>query len=431
MSAPAVRRAPEGGQPTSLRVLQLTDMYRPLIGGIERHVESLARELVARGHRVSVATMYNGDAPRFEVEDGVRVHRLAAWSRRLGVYRDVRRPFHPPFPDPGVATALRRVIAEERPDVIHAHSWMIHSLLPQRRRAGPKVVLSLHDFSSVCPKTTYVHRGELCAGPAYAKCVRCAREQYGAGKSFAVTTGLRLTSGLTRRIDRCIAVSSAVAAPAVEHAGGCPVEVIPVFYADAPAVDPLPRPPFLPRGEPLIFVGVLSRHKGVDVLTKAYAALRDAPPLVMLGPERRDTPRSFPAGVVVVRDVPHEQVMAAWACCSIAIVPSVWPEPFGTVAIEAMAAGRPVVASAVGGLREIVVQGETGVLVPPGDPAALAAALRELIADPARRARMGQAARRRARENYSAAAVVPRIEAVYRDVLRPGHQPLRRSERRA
>jgi glycosyltransferase involved in cell wall biosynthesis len=161
---------------------------------------------------------------------------------------------------------------------------------------------------------------------------------------------------------------------------------------------------------------------------RAYAALRDAPPLVLMGPERRDTPPDFPDGVVVVRDVPHREVMAAWAGCSIAVVPSVWPEPFGTVAIEAMAAGRPVVASAVGGLREVVVHGETGLHVPAADPPALAEALGELLADPARRLRMGEAGRRRAQENFSAAAVVPRIEAVYRDALDQGRHAVRRPE---
>jgi glycosyltransferase involved in cell wall biosynthesis len=99
----------------------------------------------------------------------------------------------------------------------------------------------------------------------------------------------------------------------------------------------------------------------------------------------------------------------------VAVVPSIWPEPFGLVALEAMAAGRPVIASAAGALPEILGDGKAGVLVPPGDPGALRAALERLLGDPALRQRLADQAARRARE-FGADAVVPRVEAAYRTV---------------
>jgi len=109
-------------------------------------------------------------------------------------------------------------------------------------------------------------------------------------------------------------------------------------------------------------------------------------------------------------------VMAAWARSLIGIVPSVWAEPFGLVVLEAMAAGRPVIASNIGGPADIVRDEETGLLVPPGDPRALRAALARLIADPALRARLGAAGQIRVNE-FKAAAVLPRIEGAYRTLL--------------
>jgi glycosyltransferase involved in cell wall biosynthesis len=93
-----------------------------------------------------------------------------------------------------------------------------------------------------------------------------------------------------------------------------------------------------------------------------------------------------------------------------------WYEPFGIVPVEAMACGRPVVGSAVGGLLDTVVPGVTGELVPPRDPAALAQALRRLLDDPERRRRYGEAGRRRAVEHYDWSAVVAETESVYRSV---------------
>jgi glycosyltransferase involved in cell wall biosynthesis len=93
-----------------------------------------------------------------------------------------------------------------------------------------------------------------------------------------------------------------------------------------------------------------------------------------------------------------------------------WYEPFGIVPVEAMACGRPVVGSAVGGLLDTVVPGVTGELVPPREPAALAQTLRRLLDDPDRRRRYGEAGRRRAVEYYDWSAVVAETESVYRSV---------------
>jgi glycosyltransferase involved in cell wall biosynthesis len=97
-------------------------------------------------------------------------------------------------------------------------------------------------------------------------------------------------------------------------------------------------------------------------------------------------------------------------------VPSA-PEPFGRVVAEAMAVGKPVVAARAGGLPEIVEHEVTGLLVPPGDPSACAAAVLRLLADPALRARLGTAGRRRAEERFDPAAHAERVVAAYREVL--------------
>lgn len=107
-----------------------------------------------------------------------------------------------------------------------------------------------------------------------------------------------------------------------------------------------------------------------------------------------------------------------FAAFDIFVLPSILPEPFGLVVIEAMASGKPVVATAPGGPSEAVVNGETGFLVPPSDAAAIAQALEKLLADPQKRASMGQAGRLRAREVFALPRYVTEFEELYESVLR-------------
>ncbi len=404
-----------------MRILMFSDFYHPVIGGLERHVRTLSHELARRGHSVAVATLAHEGSPAFEDDQGVRVYRLPGWNRALKpFYVSAERQFHPTLPDPGVMAGLRRILAEERPDIVHGHGWMLYSYLPLRSRYDIPLVVTLHDYGLVCPRKTYMREGRVCDGPGYAKCVRCGIEQYGLAKSLLLTTGMAISKRGHGRVDRYIAISQAMRDASVQAAGRPvrPIEVIPTFIPDT-ALQPqpaYPRPAFLPQSdEYLLFVGELSPHKGVQVLLDAYQGLTDLAPLVMIGSQHGAASVEIPPGVFVARNVAHQDVMAAWERCAIGVVPSVWPEPFGQVAIEAMAARKPVVASAVGGLPDIIVDGVTGVLVPPGDAQALRLALRELLLDPARRARMGEAGHERARR-FTVGAVADRIEQVYSEV---------------
>jgi glycosyltransferase involved in cell wall biosynthesis len=165
----------------------------------------------------------------------------------------------------------------------------------------------------------------------------------------------------------------------------------------------------------VLFVGALGEHKGVGLLAEAHRRMAASVPLVVIGSRRADSPAlaGVPRRPLVLRDgVPHPEIMAAFAAAAVVAVPSRWPEPQGLVAVEAMASGVPVVASSVGGLAEVVLPGETGLLVRPGDADALAGALDQLLADPALRSRMSAAAKVRA-VDFAAASVVPQVIEAY------------------
>ena len=407
-----------------MRILMLTQFYPPYIGGEERHVRNLSAHLTARGHQVAVATLGNHDLPAYELDQGTRIYRMrGTLQRATWLFSDTSRRHAPPFPDPELSLELRRIIVRERPQIVHAHNWLIHSFLPLKPWSGARLVLTLHDHSMLCPKKKLIYGDAHCDGPGLGKCLRCVGAHYGVAKGLPVLLSNRLMSAIERgAVDMFVPVSQAVAVDNQLLGRGLPVRVIPNFVPDdlsALPDEPHPYLAQLPDERFMLYVGAFGRYKGLDVLLRAYAGLIDAPPLVIIGYQTHDYPirtTELPPNVLVLRDWPHEAVMQAWRRCLFGLAPSTWSDPCPTVAMEAMATGRPLIATRMGGLTDLVIDGETGLLVPPDDHHALRQAMATLLADPGLSARMGQAGKRKVVE-FQASNVVQRLEQVYHELV--------------
>jgi glycosyltransferase involved in cell wall biosynthesis len=307
-----------------------------------------------------------------------------------------------------------------KPDVIHAHNWLLHSFLPLKRRSHAPLAVTLHDFSLICPKKSMMHAGLPCTGPGWGKCLGCAKEHYGAIKGGVTTLAAWTSSAYElRRVDKFLAVSRAVAEGNGLARLGAAFEVVPNFVPDDVAVLSAKRDSLLdvlPAEEYILFVGDLNRLKGAHVVLEAYARLRAAPPLVMIGRRCEDTPGEIPANVHIHHSWPHAAIMHAWSRCMLGVAPSTWADPCPTVVMEATACGKPMIATTIGGSPDLVDDGQTGILTPPGDAAALAAAMQQLIDEPDLRQRMAQAGLRKV-ETLKACAVTPRIERIYENLI--------------
>jgi glycosyltransferase involved in cell wall biosynthesis len=201
---------------------------------------------------------------------------------------------------------------------------------------------------------------------------------------------------------RVVVAPSTVLAGAARELGARAVAVIPSGVDVADEIGAEDEPPFV------LYAGRLSPEKGVLELVEAANGI----PLVIVGdgPLREHVPgaRGF---------VAHDELLKLYGRAAVVAVPS-YREGFGVVCAEAMAHGRPVVASAVGGLLDLVSDGVTGIHVPPGDVPALRAALERLLADRELRRRLGEAGRERVRERFSWSAVIDSTLAAYADALR-------------
>ena len=405
-----------------MRIALLADAYPPRVGGLEQHVQTLGRELARRGHDVRVMTIAAPTDPPLADDDGIGVVRIPSLVGRVpGAYEEVDRPFAPPAPDPGLVLGLGRALRALRPDVVHAHGWIAHAYPPLKPAIGAPLVVTLHDYGSVCARRDLIYRGGDCSGPGLAKCLGCAAEHYGPVRGTPIVLGEFTSGPVVRAVtDATIAVSRAVVTG--NRLEGDDVTVIPNFLRDDAIADPTNDAataaaiaPFLERLPPgpfLLDVGALGGHKGLPTMLEAYERLASALPLVLIGHRWVDTPTTMPAGVMVHEDWPNAAVRAAWRRATVGVIPSTWGEPCPTVAFEAMAAGCPIVVSDAGGLPDIVDDGRTGLVVPRRDAVALAGAIQRLLDDEPLRVRIASAARVAANA-YRASVVVPRIEAVY------------------
>jgi glycogen synthase len=284
-------------------------------------------------------------------------------------------------------------------DVVHAHQGEDLAVLPLARLAARMLR---------CPLVVTVHCsvGHTLAGRSIK--ARLLRRLGG----WIERTGLRRTDAVVVLTDRTAAALRADGVPAER------ITVIPSGFD--PALFAGGREDVFPGlARPRIgYVGRLAPQKRVDLLVRAFNRMAGQAELVVVGdgPDRdliRRLAAQSPAAdrITLAGFVEHAAVPAVLASLDVLVLPSAYEE-MGSVLTEAMAAGLPVVASDVGGIPEVVRPGETGLLVPPGDVDALAAALDRLVAEPPLRARLATGSRRRATD-YAWPALAARVAAVY------------------
>jgi len=175
----------------------------------------------------------------------------------------------------------------------------------------------------------------------------------------------------------------------------------------------------------VLFVGRISRQKGIMHLLDAAASIRAGVGIVLCAgsPDTEDVKEELAARVSsmdnvvwIDRMLPRDHVIQLYSHASVFVCPSVY-EPFGIINLEAMACEIPVVASRVGGIPEVVVDGETGLLVPPRDPAALAEAINLILGSAELSARFGKAGRARVEKHFSWQAIAMQTKEVYASVV--------------
>jgi glycosyltransferase involved in cell wall biosynthesis len=403
-----------------MRILLINDYGTPT-GGAELVVLGLRQRLRERGHDARLFSSSARPSSAASIGDYECLGTTSRWRTLLQ------------SANPWAFWTLRRVLTVFGPDVVHVRIFLTQlspAILPLLRHVP--AVLQVAWYRPVCPVgTKTLPDGRPCQEPWGAACYRngcLPLRDWG-----PLMLQMKWWWHYREVFDVVVAQSQAVKKQ-LEADGISPVEVMPHGVPDQPMRSPLTPPPTV------AFAGRLVPEKGVEVLLRAFARVVTYLPEAQLlmvgdGPERLRLERVAAELQVASRitwtgQLPRAESQRLLVPAWLQVVPSLWAEPFGLVAAEAMMRGTAVIASQTGGLGEIVQHGDTGLHVPPGDVEALARAVRRLLEDRDLAERMGRAGRAVALARYSESAAIDKIEQLYHYIrLKGGSRVGRQTER--
>jgi glycosyltransferase involved in cell wall biosynthesis len=378
---PAISISDRAGGSSQLRVLHVGKFYPPHMGGIETHLQALCGELT-KSLDLRVVVANDGGTSVEEQLDGVNVSRVPTWTTLAST---------------PVCPSLVGEIRRSAADILHIH-------LP-----NPMAVMAYLASGYSGPLVVTYHSDTVrqkVLGALFAPFLHAALR-----RSAAIIASspdyLRSSPVLARYTDRCHVIPFGIALDRFEQ-------------SDPIAVEKLKRQ----YGSRLVMsVGRLVYYKGFEYLIRAMAQVDGKLLIVGSGPLRQkleELARSLNVGgkVVFLGRIPDQELIACYHAADVfALASSARSEAFGLVQVEAMAAGLPVVNTQLdSGVPFVSVNGETGLTVPPCDPAALAGALNRLLNNPELRRSLGDAARQRAGREFSLDVMTSRTLALYQTV---------------
>jgi glycosyltransferase involved in cell wall biosynthesis len=406
-----------------MNILVLSDTFPPeSAGGADVVAWRLAHQHARMGHRVTVvSTTAERAREGLREEDGLPVHRV--YSRYLERFRNYLTPRNP-----FVLGKLRKLLPAIAADVVHAHNVHSHlsfQSLQIAAQGGRPVIFHAHDYFLFCCTKFICADGEVAYTHKPFDCVPCQRARYNPLRN----RGIR---GVVKdHVSRIVGISQALATALAHNGypGVTPVHngVDPEAYAPPGAAEVTSfRAAHGLDDRPVVLLAArLSGSKGAGQLVDAMAHVPGDAMAVLLGNNpayqeklaRQAAAQGCADRVRFLGWLTPPEVKLAYYASDLVVAPSTYPDPFNLTLIEGMACGKPVIGSAFGAAREIIVDGETGYVVNPLDTNALAGAIRSLLQDPTRRQSFGATGQARVQELFTLQQQAERMLGIYDEAL--------------
>ena len=404
-----------------MKILEI-NTFNKVVGGVESYVASMSRALLDRGHQVvPLYLMHPEDHPGL-----IPTHRGHYMVDLTPHHLDQIMDQYRSFSVQEIRQRLHQIIDCEQPDLVHCNNIyspvIVRELFPRL-----PVVRTVHDYRFLCPTLLKLtnRKKEICQRNMGLTCLRqqCISPFDHHGLRHLLL--LRWELEVSKDFDRLITKSEHMKRQLVQ--GGIPahkVDVIPLSIPLPALPDPAPQPMTgtIPR---ILFVGRIAPEKGLDVFIRALARISSDFTAVLAGdgPSTGDVQElldrlGLQDSVTLAGWQGGEDLQQLYRDCDLVVVPSVWPEPFGLVGLEAMAHAKPVIGFNVGGIPEWLDHEHTGLLVEVGDEDALVKAMAKLLDNPALAAGLGNNGRREAETRFAMDVAATKLLRLFENVLR-------------
>ncbi len=396
-------------------VLMLSWEYPPeIMGGLARHVEDLSQTLAKQGQPVAVLTSRSGNTPSYELNDGVSVYRLSPYQKageEIDFYDWVMQLNLLFF------NLAQQLISSNKLIVLHAHDWLVGTAALELKRYWQlPLVVTIHS-------TEFGRNGGLYTD--LQKKIHAQEQKLAEGADQLICCSEFMALEVSRLFSVPLSKISVIQ-------NGVMPEKVAALRLQAEQ-----RRRYANDNEAIIyFIGRLVREKGVEVLIKSLTSVLPVFPNTKTvisgkGPmlpllKKQAEEYGIADNVLFTGFVTDEERNRLLATADITVLPSLY-EPFGIVALEAMATAAPLIVSDVGGLGEVVRHGCDGLKFPPGNHLALSAAINTLLADPPLRERLGRQGRERAIAAYSWQTLAKQTNQIYKKVWEDT-QPTQKAE---
>jgi glycosyltransferase involved in cell wall biosynthesis len=381
-----------------MKILGIHNYYR-VRGGEDAVVVTVGRLLTERGHEV---LSFERDS-KFIVGTVRRIN-----AGISGIYCFFARK------------EVKDILSEECPDVVHVNNLyplISHSVLDACKEASVPVVMTCHNYRLFCPAGKLLCGNDLCKsvchGREYRSVFRKCLGNYSESVSYAArNTASRLLRSFSRNVAVFVTPSEFVKRKLIEN--GFPedrISVIPNMVSlPSTSVDP-------EKGEYVAYSGRVSPEKGISCLLESLAVTGLPGRIAGDCSAMQELSASAPPNVRFLGRLDEAQLGAFYRGARFSVVPSIWHEAFGIVAAEAMSHGLPVIASTMGGLPEVVTDGETGLLFEAGNAEELSNKMLSLWQNPELCKKMGESGRMKALKEYSEEMYYDRLMAVYNHAI--------------
>ncbi len=405
-----------------MKVLLISEYFPPkTMGGGEISAYLLAKNLAKRVN-VSVLTSYFSGLKRFEMKDNIKIYRrLKTGSNPRNFFSNINRII---YFENSLKKELLKLSRKEDFDIIHCLNMTSLVAIDLKNTINSRFIAHINSPLVMCPKGDLIYKDKACPGfcskKKFEKCILSSHDIGKLKNNFFIRHN-PLVKGLMyynyikkikwmKRFDYCFAISNFLKDNLIKLNKN--IEVVPNIVDVGRFLKIKGN-----KNKRILFIGDYKLSKGPHILLEALSGTDYKADFYGDGPLKKYLLKCKTKNINIFGKVSYKDIIKLYEKACLVVFPSIWPEPFGRVVIEAMASGKAIIASDIGGIKDIIDNNKNGILVKPGNILKLRNMIERLMENKGLRKRLGESGRRKAKKVYNGETISKQVLSLYKNII--------------